>query len=182
MSDGHTLTWEYKNVLISRAECCAICGARFIHHPSVDHIIPIAVAKWNINPIDDVNSLYEELNDEANLVVTCKSCNQFKGTKLPTEEYIDKLYITPERKRNAIAFLRKHKELIDGYIAMKQAIYDKCNGRCCCGCYIKIPVDNLTIMRRDCDKPRDIKNGVIIANTHCNMYRVKRDVKYLGRF
>lgn len=156
---------------------CAICGRTGIRNPTVDHVIPLAVLKWNTSKQKASYSLMKGLNHRDNLVIVCKHCNEYKGMELPTAEYINRLVLPQEQKSTLIEFIDTHKDLIDGHNTLKQYIYEKCKGRCQCGCNTRIPLYAAAIMRKDDNKPRDAGNGVIVLQEHCDTFRIKMERK-----
>lgn len=152
---------------------CALCG-RTPTNPTIDHIIPLAILKWNKYVIKDFGSVKKDINSRWNLVLMCESCNYTKATAILSREEISSLYIDEEQKQILLSKLDEYKPYINGYHVMEQNVYNKYHGRCQCGCGLRVDIGSMCIMRKNTSFPRSTLNAVLINAGHADRYQNKR--------
>lgn len=136
---------------------------------SLEHVVPRAVYKWveRVMSKDEVNKCFELIDSKDNLAITCCSCNVRRGSLLPSvDSVISNKYMSDDLKSmyiNTIAGLQKY---MDIYKAVIDISYKRQNCKCArCGSFL--PLSQATLRRRNKNKLRTVKNGMLVC-PYCN--------------
>lgn len=170
MSDLHS-SYKYKNRIRNNkyinGKCvCAICGGTNGKVDSIDHFIPVALAKWGKK--DRAGAAFKLLNSEYNIFYTHRHCNENKGSMMPTLEDVNRLNVSEDIKDKIIELYMAFKDDIDEFNNIVDEVRKKQKNRC----YIcaRVVSKNFTLRRKLKYKNVDarVKENAIIICRDCN--------------
>ena len=183
MSDLHN-SYKYKNRVRNNkcinGKCvCAICGGTNGKVDSIDHFIPVALAKWGKK--DRTGAALKLLNSEYNIFYTHRHCNGSKGSMMPTLENVNRLNVSEDIKDKIIELYMAFNDDIDQFNNIVDEVRKKQKNRC----YIcaRVVGKNFTLRRKlkykNVDDDRVKENAIIICRDCNNRGRVREIQKRL---
>lgn len=174
---GHwrrNITDGAKIKLLRKQPRCLTCGELLSMDDTVDHLIPIAVAKWLSDTMPDTYNLYtlrSLLNRSANLVMCHDYCNVCKSTIIETpDELASNPYCTAG---TAAAYKRLYNEVatpIRDYYALKHQVAQAIGARCAI-CGKSFPINKLALRRTVHNRPRSASNAYFSCPKCCCVAR-----------
>lgn len=162
---SHTYFKGEFQMYLDSQQCC-LCGRGFAgcdntkRRRSKEHIIPAAVLKWV--KVDTTKAMMVQTFGD-NLFFSHMSCNRKKLSELPTEKFIDRLYLSNQFKVRAKTLLKIMEPELTEYKELCSRISARQGGRCA---RCSAPNPDI-IRRRDHDGPRSEDNAMLVCHT-CN--------------
>ena len=137
---------------------CAICGKEINGNPTIDHVFPKALYKWNKS--SNIRAL---IQNKSNFVYAHKECNLKKEDSIINP---NKLYLDDEKSRLLQTTYKNLLPVISDYETHKEEIYHYQTGKCFC-CRKKIK-SNAVLRRINPKKKRTWDNACLVCHT-CNL-------------
>lgn len=165
ISSKHILT-----MLTEQNNTCPYCGGyidddREVTPYQVEHVFPYLLYKWseyNDNGITDNDTLHKVLCSDANTLIAHTSCNLRKDSIIPNEYYINKMFISDEKRNTLLSLLEYLQPVIDWFQDNKKSIVIKQRFRCY-HCRRNIDAINSTLRRIDSKKFRYFSNAMVLC-------------------